>query len=42
MSSNYWAGLVNLISGATSLILFGLNTASAQGAGWSSLESVSG
>ncbi|WP_277751688.1 hypothetical protein [Prescottella subtropica] len=42
MSSNYWTGLMNLISGVITLTVTGLNTASAEGAGWSSYQSASG
>ncbi|MFE3290220.1 hypothetical protein [Rhodococcus sp. NPDC059234] len=39
--ATYWNGLVNLMAGLTSLTVTGLDTASSQGAGWSSLESAS-
>ncbi|EQM35401.1 MULTISPECIES: hypothetical protein [Rhodococcus] len=41
MSSDYWAGMVNLMSSFVGVVLFGLSTASAEGAGWSSAESLS-
>ncbi len=42
MSSNFWTGLVHLADGLILMTLFGLDTASSQGAGWSSLASASG
>lgn len=41
MLGNFWTGLVNLMSGLTTMTLYGLDTASSQGAGWSSAESAS-
>lgn len=41
MWGSFWAGLVNLASGLTTTTLFGLDTASSQGADWSSADSLS-
>ncbi len=41
MLGNYWNGLVNLVLGLTTVMVVGLDTASKQGAGWSSLDSAS-
>lgn len=41
MFADYWNGSVDLGMGLTLMTVFGLNTASSQGAGWSSLESAS-
>ncbi|WP_430335986.1 hypothetical protein [Rhodococcus sp. ACT016] len=40
MSSNYWHGLVNLLTAFTTVGSVGLYTASQQGGGWASLESM--
>lgn len=42
MSSDYWTGLVRVMNAFTFTMLMGLSTASHEGAGWSSLESVTG
>ncbi|MCQ4123195.1 hypothetical protein ACIQYW_02855 [Rhodococcus erythropolis] len=41
MSSDYFSNVAALIAGLITIGLFGLNTASSEGAGWGSLESAS-
>lgn len=40
MSSNYWAGLVNVVTTFIGFGSLGMYVASSEGGGWSSLESM--
>lgn len=42
MSSDFWTGVVNIGNIFGILLLSGMGTASQEGAGWSSLESLTG
>lgn len=42
MSSDYFDGFLDMLSGFGNVVFVGLITASMQGAGWSSLNSASG